>query len=586
MRLISIPTLKITARQLIPLPPAVAPPTRPVDCSTTCIESAIREIRNQQTEDDDQRTDNRSVCEDGMGQAFFERCLSWGGERCRQELGALGSTSNRGQYSALCPDAIKNLPQPSPPSDVPSNSLPSPTSIVQRSSPSAVITTPPTIRTPPVIPASTSPLAQPSATSTILVPATSSVIVIPTGDPVIISTSPTNTANTTLQPNTSSNLAAVTIAGVASGIVLILLLLLCICLWRRSRLRDKATPEVLADGGENLLKNGQGQPQTPLTEKKLPILPSMTSTQSPSQPNIDPETKSQDSGSELALIGGYAPPDTDSRTDSIQSIFSTLPIHTLTRQSGARHSWWAGASSPDIWRKSTFFASYGGSVSPASSFNSDKRKSTPAMISAAPDGPRRAHAHAGIPVVKPWDTRHWADISLVVGARVEVWAVLEDKWIFGMTGSFTASMARGGSGISPMVQQCGFFPRSCVLAALQDTPKLTITRVDALAQPDVITALGGGPTTYLASKREFCLRALASGLLSASERKLWATELEFVQIRMEGQVGAGAGPFRSKAGGLEQRLGRPDGALKRLMKGIRHSGQSTDSSVSIPKDQW
>lgn len=131
--------------------------------------------------------------------------------------------------------------------------------------------------------------------------------------------------------------------------------------------------------------------------------------------------------------------------------------------------------------------------------------------------------------------------------------------------------------------RCGFFPSHTLQHSPATLSAESPSAANLLKFPARLLQLGGDHS-HLFPKRDLCLRALASGLLSDLERKSWATELETINAKITVGRGAPGLPLRKEEKAND---GQRKGDIGRIIfNRIRSSGQSSDSSISIPKDQW
>ncbi|KAJ3032900.1 hypothetical protein HDV00_006989 [Rhizophlyctis rosea] len=120
---------------------------------------------------------------------------------------------------------------------------------------------------------------------------------------------------------------------------------------------------------------------------------------------------------------------------------------------------------------------------------------------------------------------HWYDATIATGDSVTVWEVFEDGTGFGVV---EGGDAHPHIGVLDIKRTLPFFSP---LTTTSSRPISSIPRskFSALAHPRTLIFLGGGPFVHLEAKREFCMRALASGVLGAEDRRcyvgLWG-ELE------------------------------------------------------------
>ncbi|KNC96935.1 hypothetical protein, variant [Spizellomyces punctatus DAOM BR117] len=546
MPLPSEDVLCLKPRQLVPVVPAPITSPKPVDCTLSCLQTAISDVRDQSSRRREQGREvdesNAAVCGDAMGQVFFERCLIWSGARCLNVLAGV-SGSSRNQFAVQCAGVISSVPVVSSLPQAPSNSAPSPPVLSTPSNPVRDPTMTPTVLpSPSTTPSSLSispilPSLSTLPSLTVISSATSASV----STTAVIATSTATPASTVVAGDSSQssgpNVIAVTIAGVTTGLLLVGLVILGVFMHRRSHRRRIL---LLGEGAHSLIAK---HPPVPEKDHHIPM---------------------EERNLELAVISNYNP---EGPRNSAQDIKTPRPEKALSASS-SRFSWWNGRfSDTNSWRKSNFIASYARSNS---SNGQDEQTKT--------EEQRRRKVstseESGTPITKTWESRHWAEISVDISDTVAVWGILQDDWAFGMIGSPSDTAA-------PLA--CGFLPLTSLGSTPANAPVLGFTRQAALSAPTRLTSLGGGPDTYLIPKRDFCLRALASGLLTGAERQIWATELDAIVIKIDGLVGAGAGPFRGKH---VEGKGKQEGKLRRLVKGIRSSGDSSDSTVSIPKDQW
>ncbi|TPX66880.1 hypothetical protein SpCBS45565_g04177 [Spizellomyces sp. 'palustris'] len=541
MPLPSEDVLCLKPRQLVPVAPAPIASPKPVDCTLSCLQTAISDVRDQSRKRREQGREvdesNAAVCGDAMGQVFFERCLSWSGTRCLSVLAGV-SGSPRNQFAVQCAGVISSVPVVSSLPEAPSNSAPS---LPVPSTPSNPVReptlTPTVLPTPSTTPSSLS--ISPILPSLSFLPSSATLASVSTT--AVIATSTATPASTVLAGDSSRssgpNVIAVTVAGVTTGLLLVGLVILGVFMHRRSHRRRIL---LLGEGAHSLIAK---HPPVPEKDHHVPM---------------------EERNLELAVISNY---NSEGARNSVQDIKTPRPEKALSASS-SRFSWWNGRfSDTNSWRKSIFIASY------ARSNSSDGQGEQ-----TAPEEQRRRKVgtgeESGTLITKTWESRHWAEIPVDTGDTVAVWGILQDDWALGMIGSPSDTAA-------PLA--CGFLPLTSLGSTPANAPVLGFTRQAALSAPTRLTSLGGGPDTYLIPKRDFCLRALASGLLTSAERQIWATELDAIVMKIDGLVGAGAGPFRGK--NVEGK-GKQEGKLRRLVKGIRSSGDSSDSTVSIPKDQW
>ncbi|KAI8816283.1 uncharacterized protein EV422DRAFT_546112 [Fimicolochytrium jonesii] len=176
---------------------------------------------------------------------------------------------------------------------------------------------------------------------------------------------------------------------------------------------------------------------------------------------------------------------------------------------------------------------------------------TPTLTSSYTDAPSPLHTQ---PTRLPgWDTTnrsytssHWSEISLSAGQDVLVWAVLSDGWCVGA--------APTHSGTSPP-NTAGLFPTSHLstpyaFASRGREVYLNTTRAAFLSGPGVMAGLNCAAPGTEAAKRDFFLRALASGLVKTSERGVWIEALEMCSRSTGLRDGDGVGktlspPLRS-----------------------------------------
>ncbi|KAJ3162475.1 hypothetical protein HDU86_004957 [Geranomyces michiganensis] len=597
-------------------PVAPAAPFPSTDCTSLCLAYAVGKVAAAAAPT---VLPASALCADLAGQGYYEQCLTWSGPECRNTLNSVAGGS-RTQYVVGCP-GVSNVPRPSPtlrqqpspttPAQItpatPGQVSPAPSAATPPpppSSPSAEKTSP-TSPTRPTSSSSTSPSPSSSSQISTSPPATPANTLAPLPS-LPLSTAPSGGAQTTSLSDSAHNnagsgpsLAVVIAIGVAIGLLIVALIILGL------HLRARRRAKTHFDGGAGGYFHGGGAESL---EEQVVVGES------------DKTTAVGTDATAAAVVGADAlapqrPRKAAARTNpAVQSwlragaaaaagnnVNGLLGIKGGGGGSGgpsavsSRHGS-EGSLESTGWRDS---------LDGAAGVGAPYRDLLPASVDGGGGGgfgngfaPPLVQTS---PVRQVWDATAWCEINITPAMRVETWAALADGWCVVMW---------AGSDDEP--PQTGLVPTS---ALIRPPPSRPLTRTTFLAHPSHMSALPAHSPGAARAKRDFYIRALASGLLSPAARRPWASELARGASDSSGRDSSGSGSlaggkgggggggghrfYDTRAGGLAGRMsadgrvvvgegresfGVPPRRAAGLMGRIR-SGESLHSAF-IPKDQW
>ncbi|KAJ3184514.1 hypothetical protein HDU87_003914 [Geranomyces variabilis] len=587
---------------LSPSPVAPPAPLPSIDCTGSCLAYAVGKVAAAAPE----VLPAGQLCGDAAGQGYFEQCLTWSGPDCRGTLNDIASGA-RTQYVAGCP-SVTNLTKPSPTEKPPPS--PTPAAVTPAPTPN-----PPTAATQsPSFPSSFA--AKPSSTSVTrptlssLISATSTTSPFTTTPaaethtlaplPTLPLSTATNGASTTSLSDSAlagsrPSLAVVSAIGVAIGLLVVALIILGLHL--RARRRAKAYA-----GTRNPYPDYIGPPTIESLEQAGPVVDDTT-----------PSTAAPLAAGMLSTAAAEAddpapqrPRKAAARTNpAVQSWLRAGAaaaagnnVNGLLGTGNGNHAGESAASSRHGSAGSAESAGWRDSLDDVPGVGAPYRDLLPAAAerdSGPGDGIAPLVQTSAVRQV--WDATAWCEINISPAMRVEAWAALADGWC--------VVMWAGNDDEPP---QTGLVPTTALVRA---PPSRPLTRAAFLAHPSHMSALPTYGPRAARAKRDFYIRALASGLLTPTARRPWANELArgaSATASNDGSSGrdsAGSGPaasrdrYNTRTGGLAGRMsadgrvvvgegresfGVPPRRAAGLMGRIR-SGESLHSAF-IPKDQW
>ncbi|KAI8594023.1 hypothetical protein BDZ88DRAFT_503134 [Geranomyces variabilis] len=586
---------------LSPSPVAPPVPLPSIDCTGSCLAYAVGKVVAAAPT----VLPAGELCGDAAGQGYFEQCLTWSGPDCRGTLNDIASGA-RTQYVAGCP-SVSNIQKPTP--TVKPSPSPTPAQITPTPTPSPPIAANPSLSSsspssPVVKPSSTS-ITRPTSISIISTnSATSSLTTTPTAAahtlaplPTLPLSTATNGASTTslsdsARAGSRPTLAVVSAIGVAIGLLVVALIILGLHL--RARRRAKAYPATRNSypdyiGPPTIGSLEQARPvvddTTPLAA--APIAAGMLSTTAAGADDSAPQRPQKAAARTNPAVQSWLRAGAAAAAGN--NVNGLLGTGNGNHESAAlsRHGS-AGSAESSAWRDS---------LDGVTGVGAPYRDLLPAAESDSGLGDGNAPLVQTSAVRRVWDATAWCEINITPAMRVEAWAALADGWC--------VVMWPGNDDEPP---QTGLVPTAALARA---PPSRPLTRAAFLAHPSHMSALPTYGPRAARAKRDFYIRALASGLLSPTARRPWANELArgaSATASNDGSSGrdsAGSGPAASRdryitrMGGFAGRMsadgrvvvgegresfGVPPRRAAGLMGRIR-SGESLHSAF-IPKDQW
>ncbi|KAJ3023805.1 hypothetical protein HKX48_000939 [Thoreauomyces humboldtii] len=327
--------------------------------------------------------------------------------------------------------------------------------------------------------------------------------------------------------------------GIGAGVLLVLLLLLGFLLYRRRRQRIRPSKQDMEEDGNGLIVPAEKSQSTvddddDYDHRTLRHQPSNESILSSAPPRLL-----------LPVLPSTVSP------------VPTRPPRAAARTNPVVQSWLARGTSNDGWRDS---------------ITDELSYVYPDLVPPAePPRPDATTSAATTSVVRGWEATGWAEISVQQGWEVVVWTTLADGW--------SVVLWPGSEEDGSETPQAGVIPTACLSPTtlsqsshrssnrIPAPPPIPQTRESFLSHPCHMSGYGDRSSLLTQpAKRDFYIRALASGMLANADRRAWAAELG----RCVSSIGPAPVPTSRRRTGFMERI-RSD---------------MTDGSAVIAKDQW